>query len=157
MRLPDPLPPGRGIHVRFPRYRRARWQSKGSGAISGSAIVPPSGFQPAPTGGVPARGLADAASAWWVRQVAEAANNMLRGKFNNILAATLTANAASTTLTDVRISATSALLFSPLTANAAAEMGAGTLYISALTNGGATLAHANNSQADRSFYVVIMG
>jgi hypothetical protein len=44
-----------------------------------------------------------------------------------------------------------------MTANAAAEVGNGTIYVSAVTNGSFTLTHANNSQVDRTFRYAISG
>ena len=82
-----------------------------------------------------------------------------RGKINASIDVTLTANAASTTITDARLASTSALLFDALTANAAAELAAGTIYVLAAnrTNGSAIITHANNAQADRTFRVLIIG
>lgn len=70
---------------------------------------------------------------------------------------TLTANAASTTITDARIRFDSFIGFQPTTANAAAELGAGTLYVddSGRVNGSVTITHANNAQTDRTFKVLI--
>jgi len=45
----------------------------------------------------------------------------------------------------------------PMTANAAAEFGNGTLYVAARVKGAFTLAHANNAQADRTFGYVLIG
>ena len=45
----------------------------------------------------------------------------------------------------------------PTTANAAAELGNGTLYVSARAKGGFTLAHANNAQGDRAFGYALIG
>jgi len=81
--------------------------------------------------------------------------NFLMGKSGNT-ELTLTANAGTTTLTDPRICATSSVSLSALTANAAAEIGAGTLYVSARADGSATITHANNAQTDRTFMVLIV-
>lgn len=91
------------------------------------------------------------------RKLARKVNDLLQGRINCTLDVTLTANAASTTVTDARISASSFLFWMPRTANAAAEIGNGTLYVSARTNGSATLAHANNAQTDRDFTLLIIG
>lgn len=135
----------------------------GGGANGGSASpigVPRSasaGFQPAPTAGLPALTITETASRVWVRQVAEATNNILAGKLNATLLVTLAPNVASTTVTDVRISAYSAILFTPLTANAAAELASGGLYVSNRKAGEATIAHANGAQTDREFNMLIIG
>ena len=43
------------------------------------------------------------------------------------------------------------------TANAAAEIGNGTMYIGAVNNGAFVVTHANNAQADRTFLYVALG
>lgn len=72
---------------------------------------------------------------------------------------TLTANAASTTLNDSRLSIQSALGFDPLTANAATEKAAGTLYALEVNRvkGSVVITHANNGQTDRTYIVTILG
>lgn len=66
---------------------------------------------------------------------------------------TLDANQASTTLTNHLIRFDSPVLLLPATANAAAELGNGTLYVSETgrVNGSVVITHANNAQADRAF------
>lgn len=95
----------------------------------------------------------------WARRQNDGLTKLRKGKTENVLEVTLTANAASTVITDNRLSAQSALLFDPQTANAAAELGNGTLY--ALTanrgKGTVTLTHANNAQVDRLYYMAIIG
>ena len=115
------------------------------------------GYLPAPLSGSAPGRLGDAASGLWVRRVVDVVNNMLRGKLNAVLPVTLAANAATTTVIDARISAFSALLFSPLSAHAAAEIAAGGFYVSAQQSGQAVLTHANNAQADRNFNMAILG
>jgi hypothetical protein len=91
------------------------------------------------------------------RKIAQAANLALGGKLNCTGMATLTPGAGSTTITDARVSANSVILLSPLTAHAAAELSAGTLYMSARAAGSFTIQHANNAQNDRSFGYAIIG
>ena len=92
-----------------------------------------------------------------LRSVAEVVSRMNQGKLNATTELTLTANAATSTFTDPRLTTQSVIGLTPLTANAAAEKGNGTLYVSARTNGSATITHANNAQTDRSFAVSILG
>lgn len=89
------------------------------------------------------------------RKLAQAANLALGGKMNAVTQVTLTANSATTTLTDRRIGANTFIGFSPLTADAAAAQSG--LYVSSQINGSATLTHANNAQADRTFNVLLIG
>lgn len=65
----------------------------------------------------------------------------------------LAPNAAGTTVTDARIRFDSPILLQATTANAAAEIANGTLYVSEVgrINGAVTLIHADNAQTDRIF------
>ena len=91
------------------------------------------------------------------RDSARVLSGLLRGKFNATLDVTLVASASSTTVKDERFSEQCAVEFDPLTANAASEKAAGTLWVSARTAGEITITHANNAQTDRSFRLVIIG
>jgi len=93
------------------------------------------------------------------RQISQSVNSLLTGKTNNVLDVTLTASAASTTITDARIGVNTAFIFTPTTANASAEIGAGTIYVSTSSrvNGSVAVTHANNAQTDRTFKVVLAG
>jgi hypothetical protein len=95
----------------------------------------------------------------WLLKVAVTLNNVLRGRLNTGGTITLTINVATTTITDDRISIDSTFVLVPTTANAAAELGNGTLYFSETgrINGSIVITHANNAQADRTFRVVIIG
>lgn len=87
------------------------------------------------------------------RQIAAAVNALLQGKLNATGTVTLTANQATTTLTDARLTINSAVLFDPTTANAAAD----NPYGSTRNNGTWTLTHANNAQTDRTYRYLIIG
>ena len=91
------------------------------------------------------------------RQIAEVVNRTLDGGINATGSVTLTASAASTAVTDKRLSATSYFGLMPTTANASAEVGNGTIYVSAQGTPTLTLTHANNSQTDRTYRYVILG
>jgi hypothetical protein len=95
--------------------------------------------------------------AQWLTGVRDVTNNMLQGKVNVTLDVTLTASSATTTVQDPRIGGSSAILLCPTTANAAAELGAGTIYVSSIGKQTATITHANNVQTDRTFRLVIIG
>lgn len=93
-------------------------------------------------------------------EIATAVNGALKGKLNSVDAVTLTAGAASTTVNDPRIGSATAVFLIPQTANAAAEIGNGTLYISPanyVLKTSFAITHANNAQVDRIFGVVILG
>lgn len=95
----------------------------------------------------------------YIRRMWEPLQAMRRGKIECIAELTLTANAASSTLSDIRIGKYTALIFDPMTANAAAELAAGTLYVTLAnrTDGSATVTHANNAQTDREYRVILIG
>ena len=80
------------------------------------------------------------------REMALILNNLLDGKINAKGSVTLSASSTSTTLADFRIGAASVILFMPTTANASAEIGAGTIYVgqSSRVNGSVEVTHANN-------------
>lgn len=82
-------------------------------------------------------------------------NSLLLGKTNNVSTVTLTANSATTSITDPRITYASYIGLMPTTANGAAAMT--NVYVSARGDGAATLTHTNNAQVDRTFIMLIVG
>lgn len=91
------------------------------------------------------------------RETIRRINELLQGRANVTLEVTLAAGAGSTTVRDARLSEQSHIDPMPLTANAAAEKAAGTMWVSAQTAGEATITHANNAQTDRTFRLAILG
>ena len=90
----------------------------------------------------------------WVRLVAGILNGVLDGKTNNLASVTLRSGQTTTTLTDPRITADSAIFLSPRTANAAGALA--TTYLTPAM-GSATLTHANAGTTDRTFDALIVG
>jgi hypothetical protein len=93
----------------------------------------------------------------WLAKLREVVNNVMRGKINATLDVTLTANAASTTVSDARIGGGCGIYPMPLSANAAAEIAGGTLWWGPPGNQTVTLNHASNPQTDRRFRLLIIG
>lgn len=92
------------------------------------------------------------------RQISDRVNDLIQGRSNATGTVTLTAGAASTTVSKTTINASAGIFLFPTTAHAAAEMGNGTLYGSVTPGGGSfTLTHANNAQTDRTFYYLVIG
>lgn len=91
------------------------------------------------------------------RVISEVVNNVLDGKLNSTGEFTCTASAASTDVSDFRAGKDSIILLMPTTANASAEIGAGTIYISTRAKQSFTVSHANNAQTDRTFGYIIIG
>ena len=91
----------------------------------------------------------------WLRFVHSVVNGAVQGKLNCTATKTLTANATTTTITDNRITPDSFIGLMPTTANAKNALS--TLYVSARTNGSATLTHASDAATDKTFRYVIIG
>lgn len=92
----------------------------------------------------------------WSRKLFDAIKAWRVGKFDCTKSVTLTIGAASTTVSDYRFSPQSFVWGMPTTANASAEIGAGTIYFTP-TDGSCLIMHANNANADRTFTLVILG
>lgn len=88
-------------------------------------------------------------------------DQILRGKLNAVIEVTLTANAATTTINDDRLTRNSLILFDPTTANAATELYGATMYVldngTNRKNGTFVITHANNGQTDRTFKALVIG
>jgi hypothetical protein len=82
---------------------------------------------------------------------------IMEGRTRNYGTFTLTASVGSTTVSDARFESHQSVVWSPTTANASAEIGAGTIYVSTRNQGSFVITHANNAQVDRTFLYVIVG
>lgn len=109
----------------------------------------------ATAGGYPGVSPFDDDEARHRRQLALVANNLNAGKMNNTGTLTVTANVATTTLTDPRIGANSTILLMATTANAAAALA--NVYFDTFVKGSCTVHHANNAQTDRIFKYAVIG
>jgi hypothetical protein len=93
------------------------------------------------------------------RRMYEVLQQLRNGKMEVVGELTLTASAATTAVTDIRVSPQSVIVWHPRTANAAAELAAGTMYITDANMGSGTftVTHANNAQTDRDFRYAVIG
>lgn len=93
------------------------------------------------------------------RRMYEVLQQLRNGKMEIVGELTLTAGAASTAVTDIRVSPQSVIVWHPRTANAAAELAAGTMYVTDanMGNGTFTVTHANNAQTDRHYRYACIG
>ena len=91
------------------------------------------------------------------RQITTAIRQLMQGRSNSTGSVTLTASTTTTTVTNVTLNSGGVPVLVPLTANAAAEQGAGTLYVSDISAGSFTLTHANNAQTDRTYAYISIG
>src|SRR5258707_14836566 len=89
-------------------------------------------------------------------RIVNAIRQLMQGRSNAAGSVTLAAAAAATTVSAPNCAAGSQVFLFPKTAHAAAELAAGACYVSAVSNGAFTLAHANNAQADRTFAYVCL-
>jgi hypothetical protein len=88
------------------------------------------------------------------REVAEVVRNLMEGKSNNTGTVTLAVGGATTTtLSDHRIGYDSIVLLTPTTANASGYA----YYITVTVKGSATITHAVNIVAGRTFKYIIVG
>jgi len=82
------------------------------------------------------------------------------GRSNATGIVTLAVNVATTTVTPTQtgsIASGSTPILTPTTANAATEVGNGTMYVSAVANGSFTITHANAATTGRTFLYAILG
>lgn len=91
------------------------------------------------------------------RQIITAIRQLIQGRNNATGSVTLTSGVTTTTVSNVRINSNGAIFLTPRTANAAAEQGAGGLYVSSIDAGSFELTHANNGQTDRTFDYICLG
>lgn len=134
--------------------------------ITATVVLPPSpaatssgyrGLEPPPRANPANVSQVVGLTAQWLNGVRDVTNNTLQGKLNVTKDVTLTASSATTTVSDPRIGGGSAILLCPITASAAAEFAAGTIYPSSIGKQTATLTHVNSATTDRTFRLVIIG
>lgn len=86
----------------------------------------------------------------WMRQASQ-------GNLACTSTVTLHSGTASTVVTDFRVGGYSFISFMPMTANAASEVAAGTMFVSSLSKGAFTITHANNGGGDRTYTYCVIG
>ena len=92
-----------------------------------------------------------------IDRIVAALRQMMQGRDNACGVVTLTAGATTTTVPAPNCASDSKVFISPATAYAAAEIGNGTLYVSAVANEQFTIAHANDATTDRTFFWTVRG
>jgi hypothetical protein len=91
-----------------------------------------------------------------LKKIVLAIQQLAAGRSNAVGSVTLAMGSATTTVTTSNCAAGSVPILVPASANAAAEAGNGTMYVSAVVNGAFTIAHAN-SATGRTFLYAILG
>jgi hypothetical protein len=92
-----------------------------------------------------------------VGRIVQAIRDLFQGRSNAMGSFTCTLNQATTVVEHANVGLESTIHLSPRHANAAAELGAGTIYISAKARGSFTVTHANSATANRTFDFGIIG
>lgn len=95
-----------------------------------------------------------------LKKIVLSLQQLAAGRSNATGTVTLTVNVATTTVTPTQtgsIAAGSSIMLTPTTANAAAEVGNGTMYVSAVANGSFTITHANSATTGRTFLWATLG
>lgn len=85
-------------------------------------------------------------------RIVRAIRELFEGRSNCTGEFTCALNAATTSVAAPNCGADSRILLQPTTANAAAEVGNGTIYVSAVSQGSFTVTHANSATASRTFW-----
>lgn len=114
------------------------------------------GFQGAPNG---APKFEETSVLQAIRGISTVVNRMMTGKINATLEVTLRASQTTTVVEDARITTGSFIDFDPLTANAATEKAAGTIYVldANRKNGQITITHASAVSTDRTYKLLFIG
>nr|WP_210256922.1 hypothetical protein [Bradyrhizobium symbiodeficiens] len=92
-----------------------------------------------------------------LKKIVLAIQQLAAGRSNAVGSVTLTTGASSTTVTTANCAAGSVPILVPASANAAAELGNGTMYVSAVANGAFTITHANAATTGRVFLWAAVG
>ena len=92
-----------------------------------------------------------------LKKIVLAIQQLGAGRSNAVGRVTLAAGVGTTTVTTSNCSAGSTPILTAASADAAAEVGNGTLYVSAVANGAFTITHANSGTTGRMFLYAILG
>ena len=92
-----------------------------------------------------------------IRRIVQAIIQLVEGRHNAADTFTLTPGAALTVVNHPNCSKDCQPQFSARTASAAAEIGNGTIWISAINQGSFTVSHFNSAVADRTFGYTVTG
>ena len=92
-----------------------------------------------------------------LKKIVLAIQQLAAGRSNATGTVTLATGSATTVVPDRNCAAGSTPLFTPATANAATELGNGTMYVSAVANGTFTITHANSATTGRTFLYALIG
>ena len=92
-----------------------------------------------------------------LRTIVDAVRSLFFGRSLATGQVTLTQSVATTVVNNPNCGEDSEIFLTPRHANAAAEIGNGTMYVSAVARGSFTITHANAATANRTFGYKIAG
>jgi hypothetical protein len=92
-----------------------------------------------------------------LKKIVLAIQQLAAGRSNAVGTVTLATGSAMTVVIDKNCAAGSTPLLTPTSANAATEVGNGTMYVTAVANGSFTITHANSPTAGRTFLYALHG
>jgi hypothetical protein len=92
-----------------------------------------------------------------LKKIVLSLQQLAAGRSNAVGTVTLTANAASTAVSDNNVAAGSTILLMPTTSNAAAAIATTYIPTATIVNKSFTITHANNAQVDKTFRYAILG
>lgn len=92
-----------------------------------------------------------------LKRIILALQQLAAGRSNATGTVTLSTGVSATTVSDPNCAVGTVPLLVPASANAATEMGNGTIYVSAIANGSFTITHANSAVTGRTFLYALQG
>jgi hypothetical protein len=92
-----------------------------------------------------------------LKKIVLAVQQLAAGRSNAVGTVTLATGAGSTVVSDSNCAAGSVPITVPITPNAAAEVGNGTMFISVVADGSFTITHANSATPGRTFFYAFIG
>ena len=92
-----------------------------------------------------------------LKKVILALQQLAAGRSNATGTVTLVTGSSTTVVSDPNCASGTVPLLTPASANAAAEAGSGSIYVSAVANGSFTITHANSATAGRTFLYTLQG
>lgn len=92
-----------------------------------------------------------------LKKIVLAIQQLAAGRSNAVGSVTLATSSSTTTVSTRNCAAGSTPILTPATANAAVEVGNGTMYVSAVANGSFTITHANSATTGRTFLFALVG
>ena len=92
-----------------------------------------------------------------IERIVQSIRELWEGRSMAVGSVTLTPNEATTVVAAINCGADSKVMLTPRTANAATELGNGTMYVSAVAAGAFTITHANAATTGRTFDWAIRG